>query len=311
MVNVAVAGGTGGVGRTIVEQLLLSGSKHKTFILGRKAPAEALPGDLEFLVTDYGDVNGLTKLLEDFDIDTIISTLNMEIEAGSQAQLNLIAAADKSRTTRRIIPSEFVTSIDENSDPNSGLSAGGWIPNTLALKQSSLEYVRISNGMFFDYWTIPYIQSHLKPFNWGIDMANKKAVIPGTGDDKFTVTYSRDLAKVIVRFVDEKDKWPERCFVSGSDISFNALLAIAEEIRGQKFDVLYDPLDKLVKGDATLLWRPEEIPEEEMKALMSAHSQMLISGAWRLPLEGRVEAIFPEIRLRTVKEVLSEAWMGK
>jgi hypothetical protein len=51
--------------------------------------------------------------LEDHDIDTIISTINLETDAGSEAQLNLIAAANSSRVTRRIIPSEFVSVIDE------------------------------------------------------------------------------------------------------------------------------------------------------------------------------------------------------
>lgn len=35
MVNVAIAGGTGGVGRTILE--VLGTSKHKAFVLSRKA----------------------------------------------------------------------------------------------------------------------------------------------------------------------------------------------------------------------------------------------------------------------------------
>lgn len=62
---------------------------------------------------NYNDVDGLARILEDHGIDTLISTLNLENEAGSQAQLNLIAAADKSRTTRRIIPSEFLSVVDE------------------------------------------------------------------------------------------------------------------------------------------------------------------------------------------------------
>jgi len=36
MVTVAVAGGAGGLGKTVVEPLQPKGSKHKTFIFGRK-----------------------------------------------------------------------------------------------------------------------------------------------------------------------------------------------------------------------------------------------------------------------------------
>lgn len=115
---------------------------------------------------------------------------------------------------------------------------GGWIPNALALKRSNLEYIRISIGFFADYWGVPHIQSHLRPFTWAIDMANGKAVIPGTGDEKITVTYSIDLARVIVKLLDEKDKWPERGLLSGSDISLNEILAIAEKIRGMEISSL-------------------------------------------------------------------------
>ncbi len=282
MVIVAVAGGTGGVGKTVVEQLQLSCTKHKAFVLGRKVslsqcrrhvevdwhsignaqiPAEPLPETIKFLAVDYGDIDGLAKILEEHCIDTIISTLNLENEAGSQAQLNLIAASDRSRMTRRIIPSEFVPAIDEkysspscidrldsgaltcdDSDPQTGPGVGGWIPNALALKKSNLEYIRISIGFFADYWGMPHIQSHLRPFYWGIDMANGKAVIPGSGNDKFTVTYSKDLARFIVRLLDEKEKWPERGYLAGSDISFNELLIIAENIRGKPLHLLPENL---------------------------------------------------------------------
>ncbi|CAG8020465.1 unnamed protein product [Penicillium olsonii] len=292
-----------------MEQLQLQGAKHKTFILARKAPAKSSPEAPTFLIVDYGDVDGLAQILEDYGIETVISTLNLEHEAGSQAQLNLIAAADRSRTTRRIIPSEFLSVIDEN-DPNAGPGMGGWIPNALALKKTNLEYIRISIGFFSDYWGMPHIHSHLKPFFWGIDLANGKAVIPGTGNEKFTVTYSGDLAKVIVKLLDE-EKWPERGLLSGSDISFNELLAIAESIRGSKFDVVYDPLEKLKEGRATLLWRPDGVSAEEMEALMSAHSQMVISGACQLPLDGRLDNRYPDLCLMTAEQLLSEAWTGK
>lgn len=78
-----------------------------------------------------------------------------------------------------------------------------------------------------------------------------------------------------------------------------------------KFDVVYDPLEKLAKGQSTLLWRPEDVPEEEMKALMSAHGQMIVNGACQLPSEGRLDSRYPEIRLMTAEELLTQAWAGK
>ncbi|CAG9948506.1 unnamed protein product [Clonostachys rosea f. rosea IK726] len=331
MVVVAIAGGTGAVGRTIVEQLQLDGPHHKVFVMGRKTPTESIAGCPEFLQVDYEDVGSLTKILEDRKIDTVISTVNLKTEAASQSQLNLIQAADKSCTTDRFIPSEFLSFMDEkyvilhanqyflfthmlntnNSDPASGLAVGGWIPNALALKKTKLQYVRISVGMFSDYWGMPHIKSNLLPFRVFLDMEKGKAVIPGTGDNKFTVTYSEDLARVIVHLLDT-DKWPERLLLSGSDISMNELVACAEKIRGSKIDVVYDTVEKLGRGEASLVWHPEGIPESEFMPLLVGFSLMMISGAGILPHDNRrVDKLFPGLHLTTVEKLLATAWQGE
>lgn len=58
------------------------------------------------MVVDYDNVEEIAKTLEAYQIDTIISALTSE-GPSAQAQLNLIAAADKSPVTRRFIPSEY------------------------------------------------------------------------------------------------------------------------------------------------------------------------------------------------------------
>ncbi|KAG5766774.1 hypothetical protein H9Q72_005146 [Fusarium xylarioides] len=310
MAIVAVAGGTGGVEKTIVEDLQHHGA-HKLFILGRKAPADSTPWSPTFLVANYSNVEALTTLLDDHKIDTVVSALNLETEAGGQSQLNLIAAADKSRTTRRFIPSEFVTPIDED-DPNSGPGMGGWIPNARALKKTSLEYIRISIGFFSDYWGMPHIKSNLKDFRWLLDIEKGIAVIPGSGNDKFTVTYSEDLARFIARLIDTDEKWPQHGFLSGSDISVNELIAIAERIRGSKMDIIYDPIDKLERGDATILWHPEDVTEEEFKPLLAGLCRMIVAGACILPDDDRrLDKRFPDVPLTSVEEIIVKAWAGK
>ncbi len=122
MAVLAIAGGTGGVGKTVVEQLSLHGAHHTVYILTREVDMTPLGsqrghGDISltlhhqippkpileharFLKVDYGHVDSLTKTLQDHKIDTVISTINLETDAGSQAQLGLIEAADNSSTTR-------------------------------------------------------------------------------------------------------------------------------------------------------------------------------------------------------------------
>lgn len=58
------------------------------------------------MALDYDNVEETAKTLEAHQIDTVISTMNIE-GPSEQAQLNLIAAAEKSQVTRRFIPSDF------------------------------------------------------------------------------------------------------------------------------------------------------------------------------------------------------------
>lgn len=62
---------------------------------------------VRIVVTDYQDVAILTKILEDNNVDTVISALAMMPNAGGLLELNLIRAADSSKVTRRMVPSEY------------------------------------------------------------------------------------------------------------------------------------------------------------------------------------------------------------
>ncbi|KAL2811838.1 hypothetical protein BJX63DRAFT_443813 [Aspergillus granulosus] len=266
--GVVAVGGTGGLGKTVVEQLRLHGSHHTCYLLGRKT------------------------------------------DAGSEAQLSLIAAAGKSRVTRRIIPSEFVSVIDED-DSTSGPGIGGWVYNAQALKKTQLEYIRISIGFFSDYWGLPHIESDLRPFHWFLDVEKGLAAIPGTGDEKFTATYSKDLALVIVKLLEVEERWPGRVCLSGSDISLNELVAHAEQIRGSKINVVYDPVKRLER-DVTLLWHPDEITEDQFKLLFVGLCQMILTGACLLPKDNHWLATkFPDLHLTTAQEILDRAWKGR
>lgn len=100
------------------------------------------------------------------------------------------------------------------------------------LAKSGLTYTRVANGMFMDYLGLPNIQSHLRPFNWALNVPARSAAIPGTGNEQFTVTYSKDLARFLDRLVDEAE-WPEWSIISGADTSLNELVTLAEKITGE------------------------------------------------------------------------------
>ena len=70
-------------------------------------PAKEKELGVRLVATDYKNVAVLTKILEDNNVHTVISALVMMPNSGGPLELNLILAADASKTTRRMIPSEY------------------------------------------------------------------------------------------------------------------------------------------------------------------------------------------------------------
>ncbi|KAL1853935.1 hypothetical protein Daus18300_011677, partial [Diaporthe australafricana] len=101
MVNVVVAGGTGGVGRSIVDALKADG-KHKVIILARKIPDNVELG-FPVIAVDYDDVDALHVVLEEHRIETVISALALHLIGAGKSQINLIKAAEKASITKRFV----------------------------------------------------------------------------------------------------------------------------------------------------------------------------------------------------------------
>lgn len=83
-----------------------------------------------------------------------------------------------------------------------------------------------------DYWGMPHVRTHLSPFTFGIDIQNCQAAIPGDGNDVMCMTYTYDMAHFIARLL-ETENWPEFSVIVGDEVTYNQLLALAEEIRGK------------------------------------------------------------------------------
>ncbi|KAM6506703.1 hypothetical protein FSOLCH5_013678 [Fusarium solani] len=308
MAILAVAGGTGDVGRTIVEELVRSG-KHKVIVLCRKPPATAVSG-AEYAVADYDDIEGTAKMLDTNKVDTVISALTLA-GPGSQAQLNLISASEISSTVHRFMPSEYVSYAPKGDDAALNDPISGPVLHAVkALDKSSLKYTRVAIGMFMDYMGYPHIPSHLRNFPWAFDFASRCAVISGMGNDPITMTYSKDVARFVARLVDE-DEWPENSFISGSDVTQNQIVAIAEKAIGDKMTVTYDTLEDLEAGKATVLFPGESyggMDPVEMTAMVGAS---VVKGEMLLPKEGRLNDRFPEIQVTSIDDLITRAWTGK
>lgn len=62
----------------------------------------------KIIAVDYANVEATTKALEDNNVHTVISTINMMPSPGqTPPEIELIRAADASKTTKRIISSDW------------------------------------------------------------------------------------------------------------------------------------------------------------------------------------------------------------
>ncbi|KAL4966068.1 O-phospho-L-serine:2-oxoglutarate transaminase [Aspergillus stella-maris] len=312
---IAIAGGSGGVGQTLVD-VLTQEAKHEVIVLTRKAQQNnPIISRAKQLEVDYADVAALTKQLNEHKVETVISALSLYEDAHSQAQLNLIRAAEGAECTKRFIPSEYSFIQTEDLlhlDPTIQyfLDAANLLKGSKTLK-----FTRVIPGFFMDYWGLPHVKSNLEQHTMLVDMQNCEAVIPGSGDDVIGMTYSCDMARFIAQLLEvDASEWEEFSVIVGDEISANQLVGLGEKVRGKKFSVKYDSVDDVMKGDVTLpLKQPEGLgySEEEMKETIALVDRLVVGKCFDFPKNIRANGRFPNLKLKTIEEVVREAWEGR
>ncbi|PLB35797.1 NAD(P)-binding protein [Aspergillus candidus] len=311
MAIIAVAGGTGNLGRAIVEALRDTTS-HSVHVLTRK-PDDDLAKELgvPLLLADYANVASLTTLLESNKIDTIVSTVSVLDDTASNAQLNLIEAAEKSSSTKRFIPSEFGMRYTQEHARDLPFVAGKLAAVQKLQSSTSLEYSLLSNGIFTDYYGMPKVKSYLQPFVLAVDIAHNAAAIPGSGDVPVVFTHTFDVARFIAAFVSAPD-WPERGTIIGDKKTWNELVALAEEAKGVKFNVTHDSEEKLENFQVTELPSHPSmyafLPKEQLQRILATFGRWSNAGDLDLSEDESLNRRFPEIRPRSVRDVLEEGW---
>ncbi|VUC37259.1 unnamed protein product [Clonostachys rosea] len=316
MVNIAVAGGSGNVGRTIIETLKQQ-TAHKAFNLTRNTSKSDV--GVPNIEVDYTNVDSIRNGLERNDIHTVISCLSYEGDTLAVSQNNLISAAALSSATKRLIPSTFgVHYPEEYVLPITAPSAANKELPTLVdyfgaidrLKASGLQWTVVENGCFMDYWGQPHIKTYLRPSLFGLDIAAREAAIPGDGNDRFSLTYTWDVAKFVVALQD-LDEWPEVSRFAGDIITWNEFVRIAEEATGVTFKVTHDSVEDLEKSKMTEL--PSQIPcykfipKEQFQWFLSIFSRWTTRPEIsHIPAE--MNHLFPDIKPLTVREMVNKYW---
>jgi nucleoside-diphosphate-sugar epimerase len=309
MRTVAIAGGLGQLGRCLVDGLAEFGS-DRIYVLSRSSPpATTLPPGVTVLQVDYNNVASMSQVLEAHSIDTVICALGVLFASASQAQLNLIQAAEASSTTERFILSSFESMHTKEQVATNPLAAHVF-DAIAAVEKTKLEYTRIVNGWFLDYYGMPHWPTHLHPWNSIVNVAEKWAVIPSDGSGEATFITTRDLAKFISGLLHLSD-WDDVTCIAGDTISFNALLELAQEVRGCKFEVAHDSLESLKSGKISFSDRfpPTGIsdPVEHERFLATLHYEAG-TGKFKVPSMQRLNERLPEINITTVRQLLESSW---
>ncbi|PNP48445.1 hypothetical protein TGAMA5MH_00483 [Trichoderma gamsii] len=310
--TIAIAGGSGNVGRTISDALVAA-AKYKVIVLAREAPKDWSSSDPPLIKVDYNDINAVTNILEKHNVHTVISTISVIMPEAGAAERNLIKAAAEAAPTKRFVQSDWGVPAPLESNlclPQHQVR----FASMEQLRQTDLEWTRFHVGYFLDYYGMPHIETHLPaPFAFVLDIPNKVAAIPGSGNDVFSLTYTRDVAKFVVKALD-LPKWEEETFCYGDKVTWNQVLKLAEEATGSKFDVTYEGIEKLEKGEVTELpshaMAYEHFPKPMLQSYFSKFSLYIIAGLFDMPADKSLNKIFPEVKTTTVKEVL-DLWKGK
>ncbi|KAL2870610.1 uncharacterized protein BJX67DRAFT_377959 [Aspergillus lucknowensis] len=311
MTVIAVAGGTGAVGKTIVE-VLTQEANHEVIVLTRKARGnDPILTRSQQVDIDNSDVASLTEVLNEHKVHTIISAIALYSEETSTSQLNLIKAAENASSTERFIPSEYSFIQTEDLLPLDP-SIKYFLDAANLLKSTNLKFTRVIPGFFMDYWGMPHVRTHLEHLTFGVDMVTCEAAIPGDGNDKIGMTYTYDMAAFIARLLEMED-WEECSVIVADEITFNELVELGEEVRRRKFKVVYDSPDKVKEGAVTVPPMPQGVgySQEELVEMTALVDRLILGKTFDFPLEVLANSRFPDLKLVQVRDFVQKAWEGK
>lgn len=132
-----------------------------------------------------------------------------------------------------------------------------------ALEKTDLEYTRVVNGWFLDYYGMPHWETSLHPWINILSMRDKWAVVPGDGTAEATFITTQDLGRFIGRLMDAP-AWDHESTIVGNEMRFNDLLLLAEKIRGELSGPNAETLTRVLISNQAA----------------SSKSPMTVSGSW-------------------------------
>jgi hypothetical protein len=183
-----------------------------------------------------------------------------------------------------------------------------------AVSRTNLEWTGIQNGLFTDFYVAPKVKSYLTPLPLVLDIQGNAAGIPGTGNEPVVFTHTSDISKYVAELVLDPKPWDQTSTIIGDKITWNEFVKIAEDVKGNKFEVTYESTDTLKQGKVTELPSHPHLypffPKEAMQGLFASFGLLFAKGDLDLKPEpaNSLNERYPGIKPKTVRELVREAW---
>ncbi|OIW28169.1 NAD(P)-binding protein [Coniochaeta ligniaria NRRL 30616] len=242
--NVAIIGGSGNVGRPILEELVAAG--FKVTALTRATSTSTFPESVTVKKVDFSSPESLKEAFA--GQDAVVSAIATVAVDSQEPIIDAAIAAG----VKRYIPSEFGV--------NTRLTPGTTIGKILAGKVAVVDYLKtkespnfswtgVSTGMFFD-WGLKHIT--------GIDFDKKTVRVVDSGNEKFQASNLHFVGKAVASILKHPEQTANKYLsVASFNVSVNEIIKTIEQLTGTTYavdkvssaDLEKLGADKLAKGD--------------------------------------------------------------
>lgn len=179
------------------------------------------------------------------------------------------------------------------------------------MESTSLEWTAVLNGYFLDYYGAPKVKTYMPPMSLVVDLSSNFAAIPGSGDVPVVFTHTFDVGKFVAALLTKKE-WEKESYIIGDKLTLKEFVHIAEEVKGTKFTVEYDSVDKLKTGQITELPTHPHFypffPKQMLQGMFATFGIMFENGVFDLKPSHTLNDDFPSIKPKTVKDIITEAY---
>ncbi|KAK4464297.1 hypothetical protein QBC42DRAFT_47750 [Cladorrhinum samala] len=227
--TVAILGGTGNLGPSIVHELLSAGFQVTGVTRASSTNSTPIyPDAVTIKKADYASYDSLLSVFT--GQDAVVSVVGAPGVPVQKVAVDAAIAAG----VKRFIPSEFGVNTRRVRDLPIGKILQGKIGVVDYLKEKEaqgLTWTGISTGLFFD-WGLE--RSGLGVIN----LEDKTSTVIDSGNEKFQVSTLAQIGRAVVKVLQRPEETANKYIaISSFQVSQNELIAVVEELTGTKLPV--------------------------------------------------------------------------